>query len=826
LIAEGIGSISEEWAGSYCVKEGTNVQPEDIRNAPCANGSCGDPDDYSADALGVEASDDGPDPSLTVFVDRLVQSSVDKVDLVFVVDNSQDMEAAQRLLADAVPEFIGQLASPPCVDAATNVVAIPPSAVEPCPQGSARRFQPIDDVHAAVITTSLGGYGAADTCVSNDTPGSEQTVDMARLLGSLPRGGSAAPDAAATGFLSWTQSSQRGAFDTAAADLINSAGTVGCGWEAPLEAWYRFLIDPYPYTQVVRQPCNASDSNNLCAGPETDSSGNLLVDAVILDQRAQFLRPDSLLAIVMLSDENDCSFINDGQQWRLSQIVDESGALQPAFKAAAACDDPDFGPNHECCHSCGAPPPSGCPTETDGNGQTVGAGCGESRYYEDTALDHPNLRCFEQKRRFGVDYLFPVERYSNALTLSQICPFAKDLDPTSEACADGAGIVANPLYVDLSHDPNAEGSPGAPPRSKQLIYLSGLVGVPWQDLAIDPNPDSALRYRVNRPDASDEQRVDWSLILGDRNPPVFPDPRDPLMLESVEPRGGTQPVTGEVIGTSASNAINGSEWNILDGGELQYACTAPLAEHVDCPSIEEVEERLSAGEPVPPCVCTSYGEAEYGNPLCDGLTKTHLGARPGIRQLQAMYDFGLNSVPASICPKSIDPSAGDYGYRPWADAMLNRVSEQLQERCLGRPLPVTEDAQGQLIAGCSVLEALPPGEDCSNARSPVSNAELALVHQELLQSYACADEADCAEYTVCKITQLTPDVDRDGYVTCLNSEIASGDGWCYVGPAQGLGAPDLVERCPASARQKVRFIGEGQPARNSVAVLACAGSTL
>ena len=43
------------------------------------------------------------------------------------------------------------------------------------------------------------------------------------------------------------------------------------------------------------------------------------IDAVLLQQRADFLRPDSLLAIIMLTDENDCSIKEYGQFYYAGQ---------------------------------------------------------------------------------------------------------------------------------------------------------------------------------------------------------------------------------------------------------------------------------------------------------------------------------------------------------------------------------------------------------------------------------------------------------------------------------------------------------------------------
>ena len=66
----------------------------------------------------------------------------------------------------------------------------------------------------------------------------------------------------------------------------------GCGIESQLESWYRFLVQPDPYASLG-----------------LDKTGKFAqwvgVDTVLLAQRADFLRPDSLVAVIVLSDEND-----------------------------------------------------------------------------------------------------------------------------------------------------------------------------------------------------------------------------------------------------------------------------------------------------------------------------------------------------------------------------------------------------------------------------------------------------------------------------------------------------------------------------------------
>ena len=68
-------------------------------------------------------------------------------------------------------------------------------------------------------------------------------------------------------------------------------GEFGCGYEMPLEAMNRFLVDPVPYQSLLQ-----TNDGQMPVG----------IDQVVLDQRAAFLRPDSIVGVVLLSDENDC----------------------------------------------------------------------------------------------------------------------------------------------------------------------------------------------------------------------------------------------------------------------------------------------------------------------------------------------------------------------------------------------------------------------------------------------------------------------------------------------------------------------------------------
>src|SRR5262249_47052127 len=156
-------------------------------------------------------------------------------------------------------------------------------------------------------------------------------------------------------------------------------GSAGCGFESQLESIYRFLVDPDPYQSI-----GVVDGKAVPSG----------TDAVVLQQRADFLRPDSAVVVMLITDENDCSTREGGAYFYSNELYLPNGNRYHLPRARSECqkstDDP-------CCGSCGEQPHPGCPlNEADPQCQLPLMGDAE---------DPINLRCFDQKRRFGIDFL-------------------------------------------------------------------------------------------------------------------------------------------------------------------------------------------------------------------------------------------------------------------------------------------------------------------------------------------------------------------------------------------------------------------------------------
>ena len=113
------------------------------------------------------------------------------------------------------------------------------------------------------------------------------------------------------------------------ADMVGGTGVFGCGIESQLESWYRFLVQPDPYESITHHEGNSGGNRARRRGRASTRA--------ILQQRHDFLRPDSLVAIiVVLSDENDSgdrragrSAAQGGQRW----MADD---LQPAANGTSA----------------------------------------------------------------------------------------------------------------------------------------------------------------------------------------------------------------------------------------------------------------------------------------------------------------------------------------------------------------------------------------------------------------------------------------------------------------------------------------------------------
>jgi hypothetical protein len=752
---------------------------------------------FGALATGCLQRDVSPvTPNTTnVFVDRITVSVVDKIDLLFMIDNSISMADKQEILEEAVPQLVNRLVTPICVDGETGLPTGDNSSEDGCDSGEPE-FRAVEDIHIGIVTSSLGGHGGVLCSPEHGEEYYNATQNDRGQLITRSREGSVATWNG-VGFLSWdpggtAKNPPPGALGTGdratlIADfqnLVTGAGEQGCGFEASLEAWYRFLVDPLPPADVVRQadPDLGNQEVSIPVG----------VDEILLEQRKQFLRPDSLVAVIMLSDENDCSVMDTNIGWYVGNIRE---GIMP--RSTTQC---DTDPNHPCCLSCIQ---ASWPDQCDDPKRDPK--CNPAMH--DQMNDRLNLRCYNQRQRFGLDFLYPTQRYVEALTSHEIEGYDGDM-------------YENPLFAINDYYPML-----VPRMDSSLIFLAGIVGVPWQDIATDETvgDPNALKFLTA---GEINQRGFWDLILGDpeASPPVAP--MDPFMIESVAPRSGANPRTGTAVAAPSEGAggpaINGHEYDIQGNNDLQYACIFELRTPKECAEVQ----------PGVGCDCKG-GEGDiFMRPLCSGTTQTYAKAYPGLRFLKVLKDYGRNSIVASICPKhpvgtGTDPN---FSYNPAMRAIVDRLAESLRDDCLPRPILTDQDGQPP----CPLYEATPPGDwaPCGAGfpgREWAPDGITLAVLRKLRDLEMCLEpDPSCEAVSVCALPPLPPGPDREACLHDLVLEVTT-SGWCYIDAttdrnADGelrctsncyqhadpdcdcLGNPELVRRCPPHDRRRLRFV--------------------
>jgi hypothetical protein len=617
-----------------------------------------------------------------------------KLDLLFVLENTKGMLGvtfANDFLSASVQPLIDRLLNPNCVDASGNVLG--PSQNGQCTSGKLE-FQPVHDMHVGVLTTSLGGQGG-DQCPDDaENPAnanlSAHTDDHGELIG---RGGvqgnpdtveNTVTDATAPDdFLAWLPpvAANTGApappvvaigsetqlvGDVQA--LFLGAGVHGCGFRAPLDVLYRFLAQPDPYDQIGVTHGIASYSG---------------VDATILKQRHDFLRPDSAVAIVTIVTKNDQAFDSlaiGGQGWAFANTAFPGSPNMGAPEGSIQC---QTAPESSACTSCaflqGSPSfATECPNDPPGG--TGG--------YLDPSDDALNVRPFHMKQRFGVDAQFPIARYITGLTSYTVPDSAHEHDASGNYAP--VANCDNPLFsTNLPTDASADLCHLAPgPRQPNQVFFTVIGGVPHQLLQVDPtNPDSPQKTTLGA--------SDWTIVLG--NDPLHYDfsGADYHMIESTQertstdtdpskPAWGTDPITmssqSSCPDTSADDCdpINGREF-ATNKSDLEFACIYPFATQLDCTSPGPGDAYAGA------CQCATGG-LEANSQLCQksngSYTQLQINgfAQPSVRQLSVARSLGAQAVVGSLCPiHTTEATPGDplYAFRPPLSALVDRLSTAL-----------------------------------------------------------------------------------------------------------------------------------------------------
>ena len=762
----------------------------------------------------------------TNYVGQVRQTTVNKVDLLFDIDNSASMGDKQAYLEKAVPDLVTRLVQPNCLDD-TSGQSVGPSTLGACPTGSTIEFSPVHDMHLGVISSSLGTRGG-DLCQPGDTTPpfpdgspavSKHNDDRGELIaraatGAFPANAETETTVADTGgesFLDWfptgqgwtdnqgktptdgiaqtaTQTakplSDPGVLESDFQALVTGVHAYGCGIESQLESWYRFLVQPDPYDSIVIQ-----------SGAATWQG----VDATIIKQRHDFLRPDSLVAILVLSDENDSEIDARAYNGWAYHFL-EQGTAQP--RATTVCATSPGSPD---CGSCAAQ--GSTAAKTDPSCMTNG-GVYPSSTPEDWGFD-PNLRHVHMKQKYGIDPQYPLQRYVLGLTSTHVPDRDHEYPPGAGSYQGGTNgdpsdlDCANPLFVatlpdgsDVSPAALCNKSAVAGTRTKDLVYFAHIGGVPHQLLQVDPtNPDSPQKDSLSD--------ADWQKILG-RNPDAYDYTGiDPHMVEDFEPRkglvfpsaasptgGGPDPISGRewVTNTGPASAGGNAAVSTTPHTDLnvdrEYACIFPLTTPRDCSNAAGYVDREA-------CDCSTPGLPGQAVPAVCGMgasgnytqTQIYAKAYPTIRELELAKRMGKNGIISSLCPIHTEdggPHPELYGYRPAINAIVNRLKSALSDQCLPQPLNV--DIHGH--APCLVLATLPSasanGEaacnDAAQGMSVPDSSVLEPFRAEQHKAWLAANRAgvDPSTLPTCEVRQIP-------YVANAScAQDTSNPGWCYV----------------------------------------------
>ena len=774
---------------------------------------------------------------VTPFTSTLRSEAVDKLDVLFMIDNSASMGDKQALLAQAVPDMISRLVSPNCVDTKGNTIG--PSTDGHCTAGKLE-FPPVHDMHLGIVSSSLGARGG-DVCdPANVNPANRSLNAHQDDRGELvARGGVAEASVANAGslnFLAWfpTVAANQGAATPPVpaetvigapgqagtligdfASMIQGVNEHGCGYEAQNEAWYRFLVQPDPYDSIT---VGADDSASVTG-----------IDSVLLQQRAAFLRPDSLLAIIVVTDENEqvSNPLAVGKQaWAFETYPFKSApANAGAPEGTAACGSfsatpgPNPGPNSAACTSCGFSGVQHSPTfaqecPADPPNGTMG--------FLDPTDDGILLRFFDEKQRFGVTARYPISRYVNALTHATV--------PSQDHETDGAGnyVGDQSQYQNCINPIFAQNLPTSStadlcnltrgPRTPDQVFYAAIAGVPHQLLQASPG-DPECPAGTNAADCQQKDQIsdaDWTKIIG--TDPVNYDftGMDFHMLESAVPRIGSScpPASNDDC-----DPVNGREWDSKKQ-DLQYACIFPLVDpQTGAPQPKDCTQPMYSGA----CDCAA-GSYDNGAPLCQkdatgAYTQVQINGKayPSAREMQIAHAVGTQGIVSSLCPiHAVASSATDpvFGYRPAVNAIVNRLKNALSVQCLPQKLnvdPATQTVPCLILVtlaegNCNMVPGMsdPPADVLSRFQEAQRSAHLA----------ACGGETSCAPpdpstLPTCQLQELTPTTHDGADFQGGDCSGSTNPGWCYVeGAAAG------------SCSQQILFTA-GEPPHGATVTLQC-----
>jgi len=199
------------------------------------------------------------------FVESIEQNAVDKVDLLFMVDNSGSMSEEQASLGTELPRMVTVLTT-------GDRTGDGPTMDD---------FAPVKNLHVGVITSDMGVAGFnVPTCTRNPMSGDD---GLLRTVGNTSIAGCMATYPTFLEYIPGTSPQTPMQFG---ADFrcVAATGIGGCGFEQQLEATLKAITPRVSPIQFLAGTSGHGDVEN-----------------------AGFLREDSVIALVLVTDEEDCS---------------------------------------------------------------------------------------------------------------------------------------------------------------------------------------------------------------------------------------------------------------------------------------------------------------------------------------------------------------------------------------------------------------------------------------------------------------------------------------------------------------------------------------
>lgn len=535
-------------------------------------------------------------------------TTASKVDILIVADDSASMGDKSTVLATSLKPFLQGLA------ASTS------------------------DIHLGVVSSSLGTMGG-DVCSDTTGSGDGTKNRLAHLVTGGP--GGKPLDSAKDGVLRFGPggTSDLTSFVGDAQALVQGVGQTGCGFEAQLESAYRFLVQPDPWVKIQLDAKNQADLG-------TD------VDFDVIRQRALFLRPDSLLVVLMLTDEDDSTVdprTLDGQGWAFasnqfpgSTVFRADGRTTTAPRGTSACATNPASPD---CASCGL---AATCDASDSLCQKIKADpeCQKNGGFYGPSDDQLNVRFHRMKERFGVDPQFPVSRYVDGFSRVKVPDRKHEHLETQENGRRKIGPYGaeapncrNPIFAASLPTKAGDELCDLPRglRSPELVLFAHLGGLP--------------------PELASQSSPDWTKILG-ADPDAFNAAGiDPHMIASTAPRPGLPPPS-TTRGDNGSDPVHGREWDTKKD-DLQYACTFTLPQARSCTAQDSS------------CDCA---RPESNPPLCGAQQGQQLKAKayPTLRELRVAKGLGERGVIGSVC--GVDAN----GYGAFIGQLQQRIGKRLK----------------------------------------------------------------------------------------------------------------------------------------------------